>query len=100
MTNDKFFLLSQTELYAGDVYSDSPEGSPYPYFANHSDYTSPNSGADKNRIKYWNGNPRFYYGRTPNPSSAHGVRGINAAGELYTHSAYNARGAVLGCNVI
>lgn len=100
VTNDKFFLLSQTELYAGDVYSDSPEGSPYPYFANYSDYTSPNSGADKNRIKYWNGNPRFYYGRTPGPNYANFVRGINAAGELDNNYASSTYGAVLGCNII
>lgn len=100
VTNDKFFLLSQTELYAVDVYSDSPEGSPYPYFANYSDYTSPNSSADKNRIKYWNGNPRFYYGRSPYPNSANSVRGIGDTGELSSSYASVAYGAVLGCNVI
>lgn len=100
VTNDKFFLLSQTELYAGNAYSDSPEGSPYPYFANYSDYTSPNSGADKNRIKYWNGNPRFYYCRTPNPSDARSVCGVHAAGGLNGSIASGASGAVLGCNII
>ena len=90
VTNDKFFLLSQTGLYVGNAYSDSPEGSPYPYFANYSDYsdyTSPNSGADKNRIKYWSGNPRFYYSRTSNPSGANYVCGIDAAGKLYYYKA-------------
>ena len=99
-TNDKFFLLSRSEFYAGNEYSDCDEGSPYPYFANYSDYTSPNTGADKNRIKYKNGAPQLWWGRTPNSGYAGNVRSVGATGQLRGDSANVTSGAVVACNII
>lgn len=99
-TDDKFFLLSRSEIYAGNEYSDCDEGSPYPYFANYSDYTSPNTGVDKNRIKYKNGAPQWWWGRTPYSGNAGIVRIVDAAGQLSDRGAYNAGGAVVACNII
>ena len=99
-TNDKFFLLSRSELYTGNEYSDVDEGAPYPYFANYSDYTSPNTAADKNRIKYKNGAPQWWWGRTPNSGSAYGVRIVSTAGQLNSNDAGSTIGGVLACNII
>lgn len=99
-TNDKFFLLSRSEFYTGNEYSDVDEGTPYPYFANYSDYTSPNTGADKNRIKYKNGAPQWWWGRTPYSGSAHYVRHVGASGQLSDYVADSAGGGVLACNII
>lgn len=99
-TNDKFFLLSRSEFYAGNEYSDCDEGSPYPYFANYSDYTSPNTGVDKNRIKYKNGAPQWWWGRTPVSGVAGGVRVVNTAGQLDYDDASSTYGAVVACNII
>lgn len=65
-TKDKFFLLSRRELFMGDEVSSVKEGEPYPYYSNYSDYTSPNTGADSNRVKYKNGSPQWQWERTPN----------------------------------
>lgn len=99
-TNDKFFLLSRSEFYAGNEYSDCDDGSPYPYFANYSDYTSPNDGVDKNRIKYKNGAPQWWWGRTPSSGHAYYVRVVNTTGQLSDGSAYTTGGAVVACNII
>ena len=99
-TNDKFFLLSRSEFYAGNEYSDCDEGAPYPYFANYSDYTSPNTGADKNRIKYKNGAPQWWWGRTPYSGYAYNVRSVGTTGQLHSNSANNTIGAVVACNII
>lgn len=99
-TNDKFFLLSRSELYTGNEYSDVDEGAPYPYFANYSDYTSPNTAADKNRIKYKNGAPQWWWGRTPNSGNASYVRNVSTTGQLGNSGANNANGGVLACNII
>lgn len=99
-TNDKFFLLSRSEFYAGNEYPDCDEGSPYPYFANYSDYTSPNIGVDKTRIKYKNGAPQWWWGRTPYSGSASFVRNVGTTGQLSSNGADNAVGAVVACNII
>ena len=99
-TNDKFFLLSRSEFYTGNEYSDVDESAPYPYFANYSDYTSPNTEADKNRIKYKNGAPQWWWGRTPNSGNAYNVRYVNTTGQLGNDGAGNTTGGVLACNII
>ena len=69
-TKDKFFLLSRRELFMGDEVSSVKEGEPYPYYSNYSDYTSPNTGADSNRVKYKNGSPQWQWERTPYAGSS------------------------------
>lgn len=99
-TDDKFFLLSRSELYAGNEYQDADEGVPYPFFKNYSDYTSSTTEADKNRIKYKNGNPQYYWGRTPNSGNASNVRLVGPAGQVSGSDACYTLGAVLACNII
>lgn len=95
--NDKFFLLSRSEIYTGSEHSDIDEGAPYPYFANYSEYTSPNAGVDKNRIKYKNGTPQWWWGRTPHSGYADGVRCVCTTGRLGSDAAGNTGGGVLDC---
>ena len=96
----KFFLLSRRELFMGDEVSSVKEGEPYPYYSNYSDYTSPNTGADSNRVKYKNGSPQWQWERTPNAGSSVSVRGVNYAGGLDYSNAGNSGGVAPACNVI
>ena len=99
-TSDRFFLLSRSEMYMGDEYSDNHEGDPYTYFVNYSDNPSANTGKDKNRIKYKNGSPQWFWQRTPSSGYANTVRYVSTEGRLDNNGASNAYGAVLACNVI
>ena len=99
-TKDKFFLLSRRELFMGDEVSSVKEGEPYPYYSNYSDYTSPNTGADSNRVKYKNGSPQWQWERTPNAGNSNYVRRVNDAGNLNDGDAYNSGGVAPACNVI
>ena len=99
-TKDKFFLLSRRELFMGDEVSSVKEGEPYPYYSDYSDYTSPNTGADSNRVKYKNGSPQWQWERTPNAGSSNVVRRVNGAGFLHSNIASDSSGVAPACNVI
>lgn len=99
-TKDKFFLLSRRELFMGDEVSSVKEGEPYPYYSDYSDYTSPNTGADSNRVKYKNGSPQWQWERTPYAGYSSGVRGVNGTGDLNFSNAYGSGGVAPACNVI
>lgn len=99
-TKDKFFLLSRRELFMGDEVSSVKEGEPYPYYSNYSDYTSPNTGADSNRVKYKNGSPQWQWERTPNAGGSYNVRIVNSAGFLNGSNACSGGGVAPACNVI
>lgn len=99
-TKDKFFLLSRRELFMGDEVSSVKEGEPYPYYSDYSDYTSPNTGADSNRVKYKNGSPQWQWERTPSAGGSSDVRYVNNAGGLNYSGASNSSGVAPACNVI
>lgn len=84
----------------GDEVSSVKEGEPYPYYSNYSDYTSPNTGADSNRVKYKNGSPQWQWERTPNAGYSYYVRSVSSTGSLYNNSANNSGGVAPACNVI
>lgn len=84
----------------GDEVSSVKEGEPYPYYSDYSDYTSPNTGADSNRVKYKNGSPQWQWERTPNAGSSYGVRIVDGTGNLYSNNAGNSGGVAPACNVI
>lgn len=79
--SEKVFLLSRSEVYAGNEVTDG-EGAPYPYYANYSDLNAPGTGADKNRIKYRNGVAKYWWLRSPHASTASYVRNVNPSGTL------------------
>lgn len=99
-TKDKFFLLSRRELFMGDEVSSVKEGEPYPYYSDYSDYTSPNTGADSNRVKYKNGSPQWQWERTPNAGNSSSVRFVNGTGYLNHYDANSSNGVAPACNVI
>jgi hypothetical protein len=99
-TKDKFFFLSRPEVFCGVERSQVDEGSPYPYYSDYSDYTSPNTGADKNRIKYLNGSAQWWWLRTPNAGSGYGVRSVYTTGGLSGNGANFSSGVAPACNVI
>ena len=84
----------------GDEVSSVKEGEPYPYYSDYSDYTSPNTGADSNRVKYKNGSPQWQWERTPDAGNSLSVRGVDGTGGLGSHNAYDSSGVAPACNVI
>lgn len=100
ITKDKFFLLSRREVFAGNEVSNVTEGEPYPFYSDYSDYTSANAGADKNRIKYRGGSPRWWWLRTPNTGYGYFVRGVSTDGVLNVNGADVSNGVAPACNVI
>ena len=84
----------------GDEVSSVKEGEPYPYYSDYSDYTSPNTGADSNRVKYKNGSPQWQWERTPNAGYGGYVRRVYDAGVLNDYVAHGSSGVAPACNVI
>lgn len=96
-TEDKFFLLSRDELFMGPERSAYPEGSAYDYYRNFSDYSTPNTGADSNRVKYVNGSATYWWQRTPYAGIAFSVRRVYPSGAYDSSDAYGAIGVVPAC---
>lgn len=99
-TEDLFFLLSRSEIFAGVEVSGVDEGAVYPYYQNYSDYTAANAGADSNRIKYRSNAAQWWWLRTPNAGYTYGVRLVYTAGQLHSHDANYAYGVAAACNIV
>ena len=99
-TKDKFFLLSRREVYMGNEVGNVTEGEAYPYYSDYSDYTSPNTGADSNRVKYRGGSPQWWWLRTPYTGYGSNVRCVYSTGSLDNYSANGSGGVAPACNVI
>ena len=93
---DRFFLLSRTEVYAGNENSIA-EGSIYPWYSKYSDLTTPGTGADTNRIKYRNGAAKYWWLRSPSSSHGYYVRYIYPSGTVSNFSSYYAIGVAPAC---
>ena len=100
-TQDTVFQLSMTEIGLGNNGSivetspkaDGTQGStdPYPLY----------SGATQaDRIKYEGTTARYWWLRSPNPSSCSSVRNVDPSGALSSNYASSALGAVAGLNFI
>ena len=88
VTYDRVWLQSMTELGLGNNNSVA-EGSTFEYWRVH------NTNAD--RIKYEGSTARYWWLRSPRPSYASDVRGINTSGELNCYSAGDSGGGVPAC---
>lgn len=99
-TNEKFFLLSRSEIYGGDEVTGG-EGAAYSYYANYSDLAVPGVGNDVNRIKYMDGAARNWWLRSPYISYAYNVRIVSSTGNVGNYFAnYNYYGIAPACCII
>lgn len=98
-STERIFLLSRSEVYAGNEVTGG-EGEPYPYYANYSDYSVADTGADTNRIKYRAGAAQYWWLRSPYVGSANIVRIVSPSGALYNNSATNSYGIAPACVII
>lgn len=89
-TIDRVFMMSNEELGFSSE-SGINTGTVYKYFEN---------AEDVDRIAYDisnNSTARYYWMRTPLPSYASGVRGVDTTGALHSGGAYNGYGARFDC---
>ena len=98
--NDKFFLLSRSEVYGG-LESSITEGNPYPYYSDYSDLSAAGTGNDSNRIKYRNGTSQWWWLRTPYRINTYYVREIGRTGYVDGSFAQSLNGGIVpACNII
>ena len=100
MTIDKFYFPSRPNLYMGKE-NGIDEGPEWQRYSAYSDKDSANTGADSARIKRLNGNPQWYWIRTPSLGVADGVRIVNADGSLdsYGHAHIGGGGVAPACTI-
>ena len=90
ITHDKVWLQSMTEVF-GSNNNGIAEGSQLAYWV---------GASDPDRIKYEGTTARYWWLRSPNPSSASYVRNVNPSGVLHSHDAHSAYGVVPACCII
>lgn len=97
--DEKFFLLSRSEVYMGDEYTGG-EDTPYAYYKNYSDNQSPSTSADKNRIKYRAGVAKNWWLRSPFASYAYYVWLVTTSGAWGGYIATNTNGVAPACCIV
>lgn len=98
--DDKFFLLSRSEVYGGKE-NNINEGEPYPYYSNYSNLSAAGVGEDSNRIKYRSGTAQVWWLRSPNSAYGNYVRQVNTSGGVGNgNSANGSFGVAPACNII
>ena len=97
--NDKFFLLSRSEVYGG-LENNVNEGEPYPYYSNYSDLSVAGIGDDSNRIKYRNGAIQTWWIRSPLFMYTSTIRMVETTGFVKYDHARNGSGIAPACNII
>ena len=93
VTIDKFYFPSRPNLYMGKE-NNIDEGPAWQRYSAYSDKDAANAGADSARVKRLNGNPQWYWIRTPYTGLANTVRLVDTDGSLYNISAYHGNGGV------
>lgn len=97
--DEKFFLLSRSEVYMGDEYTGG-EDTPYAYYKNYSDNQSASTGADKNRIKYRAGAAKYWWLRSAYAGTAYYVRFVISSGAWSADIAAHAHGVAPACCIV
>ena len=97
--DDKFFLLSRSEVYGG-LENNINEGSPYPYYKDYSNLSEASEAADINRIKYRNGTAQLWWLRSLYAVAANSVRGVSTGGIVSQYSSSGVYGIAPACNII
>jgi hypothetical protein len=98
--DDKFFLLSRSEVFGGKEVKSVDEGEPYPYYSDYSDLSAAGADDDSNRIKYISNTAQIWYLRTPVASSTYRPRYVSEVGHIRFLRASNSHGIVPTCNII
>ena len=98
--DDKFFLLSRSEVYGGNEVTSVDEGSPYPYYSDYSDLSEAGTGNDSNRIKYRSGTAQTWRLRSPYSAVGGNVRNISQTGGIGQSDAGSSNGVSPACNII
>ena len=99
INNDKFFLLSRSEVYGGKE-NNIDEGEPYTYYSNYSDLSAAGTGDDSNRIKYRSGTAQVWWLRSLNPAYGGSVRYVSTSGHIYDgYATSNSGGVTPACNI-
>lgn len=98
--DDKFFLLSRSEVFGGDEVGTVDEGSAYPYYSNYSDLSEAGWSVDGGRTKYNGANAGTWWLRTPLTSSGYYLRYVDTTGRIGYYSAYIRLGIAPACNII
>ena len=93
VTIDKFYFPSRPNLYMGKE-NNIDEGPAWQRYSAYSDKDAANTGADSARVKRLNGNPQWYWIRTPNTGYAYNVRAVDTDGSLTTYLANGGNGGV------
>ena len=93
VTIDKFYFPSRPNLYMGKE-NNIDEGPAWQRYSAYSDKDAANTDADSARVKRLNGNPQWYWIRTPYAGDAYNVRYVYTDGSLYTNDAYDGSGGV------
>lgn len=97
--DDKFFLLSRSEVYGGKE-NNIVEGELYPYYSNYSDLSAAGVGDNSNRIKCRSGTAQVWWLRSPNSANGCGVRGVGTSGAIYYDNyAGGGNGVAPACNI-
>lgn len=97
--NDKFFLLSRSEIYAG--FEDGiNEGNPYLYYSLYSDLATAGIDEDSNRIKRIDNVAQRWFLRTPVYSTLYNVKAVQVLGNINNLGTANRAGIVVACNII
>ena len=98
--DDKFFLLSRSEVYGGNEVTSVDEGSPYPYYSDYSDLSEAGTGNDSNRIKYRSGTAQTWRLRSPYSAVGGNVRNISQTGGIGQSDAGSSVGVSPVCNIV
>ena len=98
--DDKFFLLSRSEVYGG-LENSIDEGEPYSFYSQYSDLSTAGETADSNRIKLKSGTAQTWWLRTPDSNSSYFFRVVKGAnGAIDMNSATSTSGIAPACNII
>ena len=95
-TYDKFFVPSNSQIWFN---SNNTEGKPWDYYVEFSDNPSATTGADSNRIKTLNGNPTYWWTRTPYGSNARTEYYVTPTGAYDVSDATSSFGVAPACVV-
>ena len=99
VTKDTFFLPSMPEVYGGKENSND-NGTPWKFYSANSTLASPSGAADANRIKYWNGNPDWWWQRGASAGNAYYVRIVYTGGNAWnSYYAVSTNGVAVACIV-